>query len=47
VAAGRRRNAVAFFLVSNFVVVPMEEDGLQRTFGAAYAAYRSVVRRWL
>ena len=31
----------------NWVVIPYEEERLQQSFGATYAAYRARVRRWL
>jgi protein-S-isoprenylcysteine O-methyltransferase Ste14 len=36
-----------FFLVVNTIVIPFEENKLQRNFGLDYDRYRTSVRRWL
>ncbi len=38
---------IGFFIVIDRVVIPNEEQTLERTFGAAYTEYQSRVRRWL
>lgn len=38
---------IAFFLVNTVYFARVEEPGLQRRFGAAYADYRRHVPRWL
>ena len=38
---------VLFFVLDNFVIIPYEERSMERTFGDAYRAYRSRVRRWI
>jgi protein-S-isoprenylcysteine O-methyltransferase Ste14 len=38
---------VLVFVLDNFVIIPFEERSMERTFGDAYRAYRSRVRRWL
>ena len=38
---------VPVLLIMNFLVIPREERYLARTFGEAYLAYKSTVRRWL
>jgi protein-S-isoprenylcysteine O-methyltransferase Ste14 len=39
--------AIAFALLIDRYFVRPEEEKLERTFGAAYAAYRARVRRWI
>ena len=34
-------------VIFNFLVIPQEEDYLQRRFGAEYEIYKERVRRWL
>jgi protein-S-isoprenylcysteine O-methyltransferase Ste14 len=38
---------IVFFLVINRVVIPKEEETLERTFGINYQDYQRRVRRWL
>jgi protein-S-isoprenylcysteine O-methyltransferase Ste14 len=38
---------VLLFVLDNFVIIPYEERSMERTFGDAYRAYRSRVRRWI
>ena len=35
------------FVLDNFVIIPFEERSMERTFGDAYRAYRTRVRRWI
>jgi hypothetical protein len=39
--------AVAFFAINHLYFLLSEEPGLQRRFGAEYAAYRRNVPRWI
>jgi protein-S-isoprenylcysteine O-methyltransferase Ste14 len=34
-------------LMSNFLLIPIEEKHMERTFGKQYAEYKKCVRRWL
>lgn len=38
---------IAFFVVIDRMVIPREEETMERTFGAAYLEYKARVRRWL
>jgi protein-S-isoprenylcysteine O-methyltransferase Ste14 len=38
---------VIFFLVVNTIIIPFEENRLQKNFGIEYQRYRGSVRRWL
>lgn len=38
---------VLFFLLANFLVIPLEEKGLAETLGTRFADYKRRVRRWL
>jgi protein-S-isoprenylcysteine O-methyltransferase Ste14 len=38
---------IIFFLVVNTIVIPFEEDRLQKNFGIEYERYKGSVRRWL
>jgi protein-S-isoprenylcysteine O-methyltransferase Ste14 len=38
---------IIFFLVIDRVVIPKEEETLERTFGITYQDYQRRVRRWL
>jgi protein-S-isoprenylcysteine O-methyltransferase Ste14 len=38
---------VLFFLLANFLVIPIEEKNMERTAGKPYIEYRRRVRRWL
>jgi len=38
---------VLLVVLDNFVIIPFEEQSMERTFGDAYRAYRARVRRWL
>ncbi|WP_425409751.1 methyltransferase family protein [Hyphococcus sp.] len=37
----------AFFLFTNFISIPYEEEKMERQFSETYRAYKSKVRRWL
>jgi protein-S-isoprenylcysteine O-methyltransferase Ste14 len=36
-----------FFLVVNTIIIPFEENRLQKNFGSEYESYKKSVRRWL
>ena len=36
-----------FFLVVNTIIIPFEENRLQKSFGSEYERYKKSVRRWL
>ena len=36
-----------FFLVVNTIIIPFEENRLQKNFGIEYEKYKASVRRWL
>ena len=38
---------ILFFLLTNFLFIPFEEEKMRRQFGAAFDAYTNKVRRWL
>lgn len=38
---------VLLFMLQNFAIIPFEERSMERTFGDAYRAYRTRVRRWI
>jgi protein-S-isoprenylcysteine O-methyltransferase Ste14 len=38
---------IIFFLVVNTVIIPFEENRLQKNFGIEYEKYKASVRRWL
>jgi protein-S-isoprenylcysteine O-methyltransferase Ste14 len=38
---------VIFFLVVNTIIIPFEENRLQKNFGIKYERYKGSVRRWL
>jgi protein-S-isoprenylcysteine O-methyltransferase Ste14 len=38
---------VVIFLLDHFVIIPYEERSMERTFGAAFGAYKQRVRRWI
>jgi protein-S-isoprenylcysteine O-methyltransferase Ste14 len=38
---------VLLFVLDNFVIIPFEEESMERAFGDAYRAYRARVRRWI
>jgi len=38
---------VIFFLVVNTIIIPFEENRLQKNFGIEYERYKRSVRRWL
>jgi protein-S-isoprenylcysteine O-methyltransferase Ste14 len=38
---------IIFFLVVNTIVIPFEENRLQKNFGIEYERYKASVRRWL
>ena len=38
---------VIFFLIVNTIIIPFEENRLQKNFGIEYERYKGSVRRWL
>jgi protein-S-isoprenylcysteine O-methyltransferase Ste14 len=38
---------ILFFLLANFLVIPLEEKDLQRIFGEGFIEYKKHVRRWI
>jgi protein-S-isoprenylcysteine O-methyltransferase Ste14 len=38
---------IIFFLVVNTIIIPFEENRLQKNFGIDYERYKGSVRRWL
>ena len=38
---------ILFFLVVNTIIIPFEENRLQKNFGIEYERYKRSVRRWL
>jgi len=38
---------IAYFVIIDRMVIPLEEQNMERLFGAAYTDYQSRVRRWL
>jgi protein-S-isoprenylcysteine O-methyltransferase Ste14 len=38
---------ILFFLVVNTIIIPFEENRLQKNFGSEYERYKKSVRRWL
>jgi protein-S-isoprenylcysteine O-methyltransferase Ste14 len=38
---------ILFFLLANYLVIPVEEEDLQRIFGEKFIEYKRRVRRWL
>jgi protein-S-isoprenylcysteine O-methyltransferase Ste14 len=38
---------IVFFLVVNSVIIPFEENRLQKNFDIEYERYKRSVRRWL
>ena len=38
---------VLFFVVSHFIMIPMEEKKMEETFGDVYLEYKREVRRWI
>ena len=38
---------IMFFLVVNTIIIPFEENRLQKNFGIEYERYKGSVRRWL
>ena len=38
---------IIFFLVVNTIIIPFEENRLQKNFGIEYEKYKESVRRWL
>jgi protein-S-isoprenylcysteine O-methyltransferase Ste14 len=37
---------ILFFLLSNFLVIPLEERSMERGWGERYLGYKRTVRRW-
>ena len=38
---------ILFFLVADFLIIPLEEKNMNQMFGEPYSNYRRLVRRWL
>jgi protein-S-isoprenylcysteine O-methyltransferase Ste14 len=38
---------ILFFLIVNTIIIPFEENRLQKNFGIEYERYKGSVRRWL
>jgi protein-S-isoprenylcysteine O-methyltransferase Ste14 len=38
---------IIFFVIVNTVIIPFEENRLQKNFGIEYERYKASVRRWL
>jgi protein-S-isoprenylcysteine O-methyltransferase Ste14 len=38
---------VVLFALDHFVIIPFEEQSMERTFGDSFRAYRARVRRWI
>jgi protein-S-isoprenylcysteine O-methyltransferase Ste14 len=38
---------IAYFLIIDRMVIPLEEHNLERLFGSSYLDYQTRVRRWL
>jgi protein-S-isoprenylcysteine O-methyltransferase Ste14 len=38
---------ILFFLLANFLVIPLEEKDMERTLGERFIEYKRHVRRWL
>ena len=38
---------VVVFVLDNFVIIPFEEQSMERTFGDSYREYKGRVRRWI
>jgi protein-S-isoprenylcysteine O-methyltransferase Ste14 len=38
---------IIFFLVINSIIIPFEENKLQKNFGIEYERYNGSVRRWI
>jgi protein-S-isoprenylcysteine O-methyltransferase Ste14 len=38
---------VVLFALDQFVIIPFEEQSMERTFGDSFRAYRARVRRWI
>jgi protein-S-isoprenylcysteine O-methyltransferase Ste14 len=38
---------LCFFVVLDRMIIPYEEEKMERTFGKEYLGYRRKVRRWL
>jgi protein-S-isoprenylcysteine O-methyltransferase Ste14 len=37
---------ILFFLLANFLVIPLEERSMERGWGGRYLGYKRTVRRW-
>jgi protein-S-isoprenylcysteine O-methyltransferase Ste14 len=38
---------IIFFVIANTIIIPFEENRLQKNFGIEYERYKTSVRRWL
>lgn len=38
---------IVVFVLDHFVIIPFEENSMERAYGDAYRAYKSGVRRWI
>jgi len=38
---------ILLFLTANFLIIPLEEQGMERVLGERYLEYKQRVRRWL
>jgi protein-S-isoprenylcysteine O-methyltransferase Ste14 len=38
---------IIFFIIANTIIIPFEENRLQKNFGIEYERYKASVRRWL
>lgn len=38
---------IVFFIVINFILIPLEEKLMEKTFGKKYLEYKKRVRRWI
>jgi protein-S-isoprenylcysteine O-methyltransferase Ste14 len=38
---------IILFVLDNFVIIPFEENSMERTYGETYREYKASVRRWI
>lgn len=38
---------IVIFVLDNFIIIPFEENSMERAYGDAYRAYKALVRRWI
>jgi len=38
---------ITFFIIINFILIPLEEELMEKTFGKKYLEYKKRVRRWI